>query len=89
MVFTRHSKKEGDSLYSQYPIPEPPLNPPEPECVTADCGHEVYDGEDIYSFERETLCPDCMEERFNELSTREKAELLGCGYRVVSFGREV
>ena len=58
--------------------PERRLSPRGDKFVFAECGHEVYEGERIYEWEPGTLCPDCMEDRFSELSTQEKAELLGC-----------
>lgn len=45
---------------------------------TAECGHEVFPGERTYATkDGRRLCPDCVEERFNSLSTAEKACLLG------------
>jgi hypothetical protein len=67
--------------------PEPPVTPPEDtRYVIADCGHEVYEGEALYDRDDGgTLCPDCMEDKFAELSTAEKAELIGCESSIVSF----
>jgi hypothetical protein len=67
--------------------PEPPVLPPEDtRYIIADCLHEVYEGERLYDWEDgATLCPECMEDKFSELSTREKAALLGCESSVVSF----
>ncbi len=69
--------------------PEPPLEPLEDaRYVTAGCGHELYEGEDLYEWENgQTLCADCLEDRFCEMSLSEKAELLGCGRLTVSFLR--
>ena len=54
--------------------------------VTADCGHEVYDGERMYEWEDAGLiCPECMDGKFDELTTAEKAALLGCESTEVSF----
>ena len=64
--------------------PEPRLDPPEPFCVVASCGHEVYSGEHLYKWENgKILCPDCMEAKFNEQSLDERAALLGCEWVTV------
>lgn len=69
-----------------FKIPEPPIDPPEDRSVTADCGHEVYEGENLFEWEGgRTLCPDCMEEKFDELTLPEKAALLGCNFKEVIF----
>lgn len=59
--------------------------PPEPDYITAGCGCEVYEGETIFSYDGGTLCPDCMEAIFDEMSLEEKAELLGCTWRTVEL----
>ncbi|MDR0916622.1 MAG: hypothetical protein LBN02_05475 [Oscillospiraceae bacterium] len=70
-------------------VPEPPLEPPEPHYVVAQCGHEVYDGEYIFTLPSgETLCPDCFDEMANELCALEKARLMGCSAAIV-VAREV
>ncbi|MDR3278834.1 MAG: hypothetical protein LBT12_08670 [Oscillospiraceae bacterium] len=66
--------------------PEPPAEPPEDtRYAVADCGHEVYEGESLYDWEDETLCPECVEDKFSELTTEEKARLMGCESSVVRF----
>lgn len=77
------SAKEEDPMY----VPEPPVLPPEDvSYVTAGCGHEVYEGEELFEWENgATLCPDCLEDRFMEMSLTERAELLGCEHRAVAF----
>ena len=63
-----------------------PMEAREIQYVIADCSHEVYDGECMYEWEDlHTLCPDCVECRFNELSTEEKASLLGCEIIEINF----
>ncbi|MEL4106331.1 hypothetical protein AAFA46_05745 [Oscillospiraceae bacterium WX1] len=71
----------------QSDIPEPPPGPPENDrCITADCGHELYEGEELYIWEDgETLCSDCLEDKFQEMSLSERAELLGCEHETVAF----
>ena len=64
-------------------VPEPAVLPPEEEYISADCGHEVYIGEKIYTWEQGTVCPDCLEDRIRELRTDELAVLLGCESAVV------
>ena len=66
---------------------EPPETAPEYYSITADCDHEILNGEFIFEMEGETLCPDCMEDKFNNLPMLEKAELLGCGYSIVKAPR--
>ncbi len=68
-------------------IPELPLLPLEEEFLTADCGHEVYSGEKIYTWEQGTLCPDCLEDRIREMRTDELAVLLGCESAVVGTAK--
>lgn len=60
---------------------------PEPEYdryIIAGCGHEVYEGEDVFQWEDgHTLCPDCIESKFDDMGTEEKAILLGCRWEIV------
>jgi hypothetical protein len=66
------------------PVPSPPLEPPEDGFIIADCGHEVYDGERMYELPGgDMLCPDCVEDRFLDMTTYDKARLLGCEATVV------
>lgn len=59
---------------------EPPLEPPESaRYITAGCGHEVYEGEEMFQSDEEgTLCRDCMEEFIRAMPLKELAELVGC-----------
>lgn len=67
-------------------VPEPPVSPPEELYATAGCGHEVYEGEEIYQWENGiTLCPECMSDKFSELDLNERADLLGCEHHAVVF----
>jgi hypothetical protein len=79
-------KEEDDMLYT----PAPPLSPPEDDrYLTAGCGHEVYDGEELFEWEDgHTLCADRLSDRFDELSLAERAEFLGCEHRLVSFPKK-
>jgi hypothetical protein len=78
----------GNGEVKRVEIPERAIEPPEARFVTADCGHEVYLGETLYEWSGgETLCPDCVEDRFAELSTDEKAALLGCAGATVKDAR--
>ena len=64
--------RDGGDFYERY--------------VIADCGHEVYDGECLYEWEDgRSLCPECVEGKFDGLSTAEKAALLGCEGAEVGF----
>ncbi len=67
--------------------PEPPVDAPDDgRFVTAGCGHEVFEGEELYDWDDgQTLCADCLDERFSELSLNERAELLGCEHAPVFF----
>lgn len=60
--------------------PERALEPADQAYLTAACGHEVYPGENMFEWEDKTLCPDCLEDKFSELSIEEKADLMGCAY---------
>ncbi len=77
--------EEGEPMY----MPEPPVTPPEDDrYIVAGCGHEVYEGEELFEWEDgSTLCGDCLSDRFEEMSLVERAELLGCEHRTVSFSR--
>ena len=70
-------------------MPEPPVEPAENDAyITAGCGHEIYEGEEVFEWENgATLCSDCLEDRFFEMSLSERAELLGCEHRAVSFSK--
>jgi len=58
--------------------------------VAVDCGHEVYDGESIYEWEDgRSLCPECLDGKFDELSTAERAALLGCESTEVNFPKRL
>lgn len=63
--------------------PEPDTDPPEDFYVEADCGHEVYEGETLYTWDDETLCPDCMRDKIDEMELYELAALLGCDFTTV------
>lgn len=68
-------------------IPEPSLTPPDDFYTTADCGHEVYDGEVLIEWSDtkgpKTLCPDCFRDKLTEMSILELALHFGCSYRAV------
>ena len=74
-------------------IPEPRRDPPEDYYITADCGHEVYEGENLFEWDRYDpktkthkrilICPDCFDDRFAEFTREEKAALLGLSYSEV------
>ena len=49
-----------------------------PRFIIADCGHEVYSGEHTYTDkDGKKLCPDCVEDAFRQLTTDQKAYVLG------------
>ena len=59
--------------------PEQRTEPREKRCIIPGCGHEVYEGESAFEWEDgRLLCPECIESKFNEMSTEDKAALLGC-----------
>ena len=83
MKFWPFAAKTGEGSME---VPERGLEPPEPRCVVAACGHDVYDGEYFYVWsDGETMCPDCLEDRFDALTTLEKASLCGCEASPVNF----
>lgn len=57
--------------------PEPRTTPPEPDEIILDCGHNIYEGESMFDWDGEWLCPDCFQDKVNELSLEEIAELMG------------
>lgn len=67
--------------------PEPPIDiPDDGTYITADCGHEIYDGEEVFEQEDgQTKCAECLDDRFREMSITERAELLGCERHAVYF----
>lgn len=40
--------------------PEQDTEPPEDFYITADCGHEVYQGQGKIEYEGKYICPDCF-----------------------------
>ena len=78
--------REEKTMYA----PEPPAEPPDnARYITAGCGHEIYEGDEIFEWENgQTLCGECLEDRFLEMSRGERAELLGCEHRAVSFPKK-
>lgn len=48
--------------------------------VEAVCGHEVYEWGRLYTWDDETLCPDCMRDKIDEMELYELAALLGCEF---------
>lgn len=89
-------------LYSKGYTPEPPLEPPEDDrYMIADCGHEVYEGENMYEwdvpyrdedgklkYKHKTHCPDCFMDEIKKMlreSPAELAEWIGIDYRKVEF----
>lgn len=54
----------------QYRNTEPPVDPPEAEYIITDCGREVYEGEELYTYCGHTFCPDCIkDEIISDLET--------------------
>ena len=61
----------------QYKNIEPPIDPPEAEYIIADCGCEVYEGEELYTYCGRTFCPDCIkDEIISDLETWPVEELI-------------
>lgn len=73
-------------MYKVFTSVEPPVDPPEDYYVTADCGHEVFEGENMYVFDGKTYCPDCLRDIVNDLTTEEIAALLRADYVEVKHG---
>ena len=44
----------------------------------ADCGHEIYPGEHMYSWDGRYICPDCLLDKVTAMELDELAEMLGC-----------
>lgn len=78
-------------------MPEPSSTPP--ECTrhqTANCGHEVSPGDEdskgrpanfMIEWVGQTriieICPDCLNDKWDDLTVEEKAELFSCKVREV------
>lgn len=78
-----YKKREERRPWQIFVQRRPPVSPEE-RFEIADCGHEVYSGESIFSDENgRRLCPDCVDDMFRRLSTGEKACLLGLERRKV------
>lgn len=47
---------------SYYDIPERPLEPPyyEPIGYCAECGNEIFEGEEIYEIQNNWFCEECI-----------------------------
>lgn len=58
-----------------YDIPERPLEPPyyEPIGYCAECGGEIYEGQDIYEIQKEWFCEDCIAYSYTEAHRKEIA----------------
>lgn len=67
---------------------EPPLDPPEEYYITADCGHECYYGETVYSWDEKHICEDCFMDKVQELTASELAYLLNVDTFEVKTPRE-
>lgn len=67
--------------------PEQDTEPPEDFYITADCGHEVYQGEILYEWDNKYICPDCMEEKLAALSLPEQAAMMGVEFTTVKRRR--
>lgn len=71
--------------------PEPRLELPEPFFIVADCGHEVYDGENLFEWpdyingkwRYSHICPDCFTAKFNEIPLDELARILSLNFREI------
>ena len=69
--------------------------------ITADCGHEVYEGENMYlledtrykysgetkSVKKRWVCPDCFKDELDRLLLEELADMLGFEYQPVDRWR--
>lgn len=79
--------------------PEPRTDPPEADYITVDCGHEIYEGEEVFEWTApsekhpggviEETCADCFEsrlaERWDKLTLEQKADLIGEFHHTVRF----
>jgi hypothetical protein len=68
--------------------PEPRLDPPEDFYIMADCGSEVYTGEMLAYWRDDSgriisVDVDYLNDRWDELTPQEKADLFGCDYEIV------
>jgi hypothetical protein len=69
-------------------MPEQPITPPEDKYITAGCGHDVSEGELLIDWTGKkvtSICLECLNDKWDELSPWEKADLFGCEYRTVTF----
>lgn len=77
-------------FYTKGYTPEPPLEPPDDDVyITADCGHEVFEGENMYLLDdirykyKRWVCPDCFKDELDRMSLEEFADILGVEYQPV------
>lgn len=85
--FSRESEfaKKLIKLEADMQDPEPRLNPPESDYITADCGCEVYEGEPVVTFNGKSMCEDCFWDLIKGMTVQEVATLLEWEYREVEF----
>ena len=64
------------------------LEPKEATYITADCGHEVFEGEKILNWNRgkgdHTICPDCFWDKVHDMTIEEVATLMDVEYQTVA-----
>ncbi len=51
------------------------------------CGQEVWEGETLYEWDGEWICPDCFKDKVSEYSLDEIAKLIGSDTKVVANPR--
>ena len=56
-------------------LPDKQQTPPLARCDR--CQGEMYQGDTLYTWDGTKICGECMEEKFNCMTTAEKAALLG------------
>ena len=63
--------------YNYDPRGDPGGDIPAPAAFCCRCGQGIYSWEDYGVRDGKRLCPDCLEEDWDELTSREKFRLLG------------
>jgi len=59
------------------------IDPPDGFSLVANCGHEVYRGEEYFTYEGGTFCPDCFDDLIAAMTRCDLAELLGADVDIV------
>ena len=79
-------KKERVNKMDWRHIGEPSLEPPEEKSYMADCGCEVYEGDEVFEWEESYICEDCFRTHIRLMPTKKIADYMGIDHGLVRDG---